>query len=292
MSGRVFLCRCVTISNFGGYYNCNQSFSTMNYKKLSFPSILTVLMLIAGCKGATGPAGPSLTGNITGFVLLINSDSGVSYPADRSGVTVSVQGTSLSTMTDSRGRWTLTGLSTGIYTIVATKPGYGMTEQQGVEFTGGNGTVLLGSLSGNGTTIEYLTLAQPPNFSLMYDSLKTTDSSLNVWFSMSGPQIGAENEFLIAIGKDSGVSASDPNKYIYSTDNGAFGSGLNGFIQLNASDLYYAGLRSGMKAYLIAYPLEFYGFGNYYSSYFDIATGRFVYTSLGAPTKVIMVTIP
>jgi Carboxypeptidase regulatory-like domain len=260
----------------------------MIYKKLSFFSVITVLILIAGCKGDTGPAGPSQTGSITGFVTLINSDG--SLPANRSGVVVSIQGTSLSTMTDSLGQWTISNVTTGTYTIAATKPNYGMTEQQGVQFLGGSNPLYLGNI--NGSINGYMTLAQPPNFTVAFDSLKIAgDSELNIWFSMSGQLLPPANEFLIAIGNDSNVNGSDPQKYLYSNV-GQFGEGENGFVPINASDLYYAGFKSGATAYLVAYPLEFFGFGEYYSMYYDIPSGRYVYTSLGAPTKVIRITIP
>jgi hypothetical protein len=262
----------------------------MNYKKLSFASILTVLMIIVGCRGEIGPVGPSLSGSITGTVMLFNSDG--SMPVDRSGVTVSIQGSSLSTTTDSLGLWTINNVMTGTYTITETKPGYGISEQQGFVFVGG-------SENDETPNRTYISLAQPPNFSVVLDSVKNvTDSAISIWFTMSGSFDTAvdqgENDFLVLIGKDSNVNGLMPNSYLYS----AFTyltpyPGVDGYNTISASDLKYAGFKSGESVYVVIYPLDHNASpGPSYSSYYDIATQKMVYTSLGIPSKVIRSEIP
>ncbi len=261
----------------------------MNYQKLSFFSVITVLVLIAGCKGDTGPAGPGLSGSITGVVQLFNSDG--SQPIDRSGVTVSIPGTSFSTTTDSLGQWTISNLTSGSYTITETKPGYGMSEQQDVQLVSGT-VVVVGTIGRNIVVSEDIIMAQPPDFTVSVDSIpSTSDSTFNVWFTSSGLN-SSGNYFLIAIGNDSYVNATQPNSYIY-TNNGFINTGNNhGEAIIYASDLEYAGFKSGMTAYLVVYPLGHYYAGPMYSSYYDIAAGRTIYTSLGTSSKVFKVTIP
>ena len=140
-----------------------------------------------------------------------------SQPIDRSGVTVSIQGTSISTITDSLGQWTINGVPTGSYTITETKQGYGMTEQQGFQFVGGSAYDLgTGSEFGYESSVGSIPLVQPPNFGVAIDSVMFfADSMINVWFIMSGKfdtivGSSAGNDFLVLIGLDSNVNGADP----------------------------------------------------------------------------------
>ena len=249
----------------------------MNYKKLSFASILAVLILIAGCKGDTGPAGPALTGSIMGFVTLV--DSAGNYLANNSGVTIAAQGTSFSTTTDSSGKWTLNGIPTGTYVITATKPSYGMTEQQGVELVGGNNPIGIGPF----------TIAQPPIDSIEIDSITTlANNEINVSFTISGKYDSTHNnQFLIAIGNNTRINSSDPNSFLFASTGDIQPPPPQGNMGLQLSSLEYSGFMSGMTVYVIMYPL-----GLSYSNYFDIPSGRNVYTSVGVPSKVFKIIIP
>ncbi len=250
-------------------------------KHISLFSAITVVLLIAGCKGDTGPAGPSLTGNMTGFVTLFQSDG--SGATDKSGVTVSIQGTSLSATTDSTGKWSMNGLTTGSYTVTYTKVGYGMTEQQGVQFVGGDEAYFLGKIL----------MSEPPNFSVSLDPIKTVADSnaFVVWFKVNAMQ-WTEVYGLIAVGTDSNVNGADPTKYLFSTmslvDNflGTPDTSAQE-ISISESTLQAAGFISGEPAYVVVYPL-----GTKYSSYLDHTTGRTAYTSLGAPSSVIRLIVP
>ncbi len=246
------------------------------------PSVLTLIIAlsIAGCTGSTGPAGPSLTGSMTGFVTLFQSDG--SRASDHSGVIVCIQGTSRSAMTDSTGKWTISGVSTGTYNVTYTKQSYGMSEQQGVQFVGGDIACYAGKII----------MAQPPFFLVALDPVKTIADSnaLYVSFTTAGVAKGIEIAFLIAVGTDSSVSASDPTKYLYSA---IFTNVSNsGAANVFASTLGSAGFTSGTPAYVVAYPLCYYNGGFEYSSYLDHATGRTGYTSLGAASSVIRLIVP
>jgi hypothetical protein len=100
----------------------------------------TVLISVAmfGCKGNTGPVGPSgtLSGDLYGKMFLFDADS--SRITDNSGVTISIVGTGKSTSTDREGWWRINGLSAGTYTLVFAKPGYGTYKQFGFQFVGGD----------------------------------------------------------------------------------------------------------------------------------------------------------
>ncbi len=255
------------------------------------PSVLTIIIAlsIAGCTGSTGPAGPTLTGSMTGFVTLFQSDGSRAY--DQSGVAVNVQGTSLSAMTDSTGKWTFSGLSTGTYIVTYNKKGYGMSEQQGLQFVGGGSTDYLGNIM----------MAQPPDFSVSLTSIRfdTTyywhiiNFSVTMTFSSSG-EPEDNSTFLIIVGKDSTFNPSNPTDYLYSTLGGYNGNN-SGYAYSYLSSLAAVGFTSGMTAYVAAYPLAHWPNGSstaLYSSYYDIATGRTAYTSVGTRSNVIRFTIP
>jgi hypothetical protein len=246
-------------------------------KTFNFTVTITILILFVGCKGDTGPAGPSLSGNITGTVSLFNADG--TNPNNKSGVTVTAQGTSFSTTTDSLGRWTLSGLSTGSYTVVETKPGYGMSEQQNLQLV--SGTIVDGGT--NPVMIsdgpQPITLAQPPIFTTAIDSITSIpDSMITVWFTSSGqgdPAHSFSNLYLVVVGTDSTVNPAVPNSFHSDP--------------LPVSEFEAGGFAPGQTAYIAVYPL---GYGSLFSSYYDIATGRTAYTSVGPSSKVIKVTIP
>jgi len=101
--------------------------------RLIYSVIIIFSALIFGCKGDTGltgptgpkgPGGPSLLGNISGNVIMIDTD-GV-QPVNKSGILVQIEGTSKTAYTDSTGKWMIDSVYTEIYTIDFSKAGFGM----------------------------------------------------------------------------------------------------------------------------------------------------------------------
>jgi hypothetical protein len=130
------------------------------------------LAFCLGCKGDPGPVGPQgtlLTGNLTGYVVLLDETG--QRQIDYSGVTVAVQTPLRSTTTDASGRWTLSNLSTGVYTVVLSKPGFGTYKIVSFQFVGG-GEVYASSQF----------LIQLPSFSVPAISVNasSTDKRINV----------------------------------------------------------------------------------------------------------------
>jgi hypothetical protein len=62
--------------------------------------------------------------------------------ADASGVTVTFEGSGLSTTTDSTGFWRIDSLPTRTYDITYSKQGYGTVRQYGYSFVGGGATLM------------------------------------------------------------------------------------------------------------------------------------------------------
>jgi hypothetical protein len=161
-------------------------------------------------------------------------------------------------------------------------PGYGMTEQDGLQFAGGDVPDYIGKIN----------MSQPPSFSITLDPVKTvTDSNaLLVSFTESVKSRAAYG--LIVVGTDSNVSAADPTKYLYAmTYSPLFIDSGAATFSISEATLQDARFTSGTPAYVVAYPLA-YGYNAEYSSYLDVATGRSVYTSLGARSNFVALIVP
>ena len=82
-------------------------------------------------------------GNITGAIQLFDIDGKLMQ--DASGVTVSIEQSSVSTQTQASGKWTLDSIPFGTYDIAITKSGYGIAKIMGVYHAATNhGTTLIG----------------------------------------------------------------------------------------------------------------------------------------------------
>ncbi len=103
---------------------------------------LVLLLLLSACESGTSSNsdpvnkdnGTGLTGSLQGVVKYSELDS---LFHDHSGITVTLEGTSFSAITDRRGRWQIKDLPTRNYTVVYTRPGYSTIKRYGVLFIGG-----------------------------------------------------------------------------------------------------------------------------------------------------------
>jgi hypothetical protein len=243
-----------------------------------FHSLFLALVFGLGCKGQEGPAGPSgsagpkLKGDLAGFVLIVNENGG--QPSDKSGVTVTVEGTSFQTSTDASGAFVISNIETGTYTIAYSKAGYGTSKTVGYQFAGG-GRAFLGTIA----------ICQPPTYSVQ-SLVASSATSLRATLSSASATTRAVAVF---VGTSAGVSASQLN---YSTVGLFSGTPTNGVMTLTPSFMMYrgAGFESGTTAYLIAYAITE---GGRTSGHTDVNTGKFVYTNLSsAASNVVSVTVP
>lgn len=245
--------------------------------------VATIIVLVSGCSNNSSSVATS-KGTLTGFVQLYNSMDSVM--ATSGGVTVNVEGTNLSAVTDSTGRWSIDGVSPGSVTIIYQKQGFGMVQQQGVQFAGG-GTDFLPTVY----LVQPLTVAVSLN---PLTSVTDTDG-LDVYYSYNYLDIYGDYGVIgiIALGSNSDVSAADPTKNQYTQIIRYVGE-IN---KIYKQDLYASGFHSGETVYLSANALYLYNAGGgeseeNYSSYFDDATGGTIYTSLGPPSNLLTLKIP
>jgi len=143
----------------------------MNYSFV----VLVFLLFLLGCNSDPGPAGPERTGpfgEIVGKASLY-SDNGIGLQ-DNSGITVSLEGNSYSTLTKSDGSWKLTEIPAGVYTLVFSKTGFFTIKDYEVHVVG-NDTVNRGS---------YNFIGQIPNVTFKHISITGPDS--NNYFNING----------------------------------------------------------------------------------------------------------
>jgi len=238
---------------------------------------------IVSCKGndgAQGPAGPTLTGSLSGYVYLVDQNDNLL--TNRSGVTVSIGGTNLSTTSDSTGKWTLNNVSTGVYQITFSKSGYDSFILPTNQFVGG------GSVN-----IADIYLVQRQTFGVTTSTIK--DSSISVyngtvlWMtdSLSSPVYTTGKRVFIFVGTSPSVS-SDPATYQYAVavNPNAVAKAITRLF--SSQELVSAGFPSGSTVYFVSY-----GTSEYYSSYRDTATGHTFYTGLSyTPSNVVSAVVP
>src|ERR1043165_1457695 len=94
---------------------------------------VVAIVLLLGCKKKTGPEGPQgdkgetgppgaiLTGTITGRIKQYDA-SAVQMTTDLNTTTVSISGTTLNTITDTEGNYSLINVPSGTYELQLRKP--------------------------------------------------------------------------------------------------------------------------------------------------------------------------
>jgi hypothetical protein len=248
-------------------------------------SITAALFLVLFSHCEKGPAGPKLTGTIYGFVILVNSNG--AQPALRDSVVVSIDGTSLQTITDSAGKWSFPGMETGIYNFTFVRKGYETTKLVQVQFTGGADR-----------DVATTDLCQAPSFyvdsiwqRIVADTIKDTAKI----------QLGAQLDTAIwaptvpyrvflFLGSDTSVSSNPSTYWTVVNSTMAFENGVDSTsIALTVSSLVNDGFVAGDTVYIAAYAGNA---GSINSTYTDTVTGRTVYVNINPMrSNVIKVTI-
>jgi hypothetical protein len=216
-------------------------------KKSLFLLILALIGINSCRNNSMSPQG---SGTIAGRVILF--DSTYSILTDFSGVNVSVDGTTISMVTDSTGDWQFSGLADGTYNITAAKPGCGAYHwyEQNIN---------------NGRIDEFtVALAQMPSYTPVatgggYD---TTYRLLGFGILGAYAQLPTGVNIASYCDLDSNVQPSDAHLMVaVNTDDN---SGGGGYFSYN--DLLAAGARPGQTLYFSAANV-FIGYNGYSSGY-------------------------
>ncbi len=137
--------------------------------------LLLTLVLLAGCKEDSG----TLTGVVTD-----------DYGAPVAGATVVLDGTDYSATTDADGRYTITDIEPGAYTVTGTAAGYDLELQHDVAVGGGE-TVELNLAA---SSKDYWDVPRKPNIYLY--PTETTDVSVRLTFPRGGGVTVSEPMYL------------------------------------------------------------------------------------------------
>lgn len=218
----------------------------------------------SGSMGATGPAGPSLTGNLTGFVSLYDQ-YGAHILTMNDSIPVVLGDSAMVSYTDANGKYLFSGLQTGIYNIACAKSGFGSEEVNSLQFTGG------------GDLYRDIRLSAIPAFNV--DSLTVTSNAGGLTVTGHIASDVQQRTILLFAGSTSGTSA-DPNAYLAVYNKAVMANQNNFIVQVPQGDLLAAGLTTGNTVYFAAYGAT----PNYNnaSSYEDLGTGRMIYTAISS----------
>jgi hypothetical protein len=196
----------------------------MNMKILS---LLVLILVAAGCSDSSNNStssgnGSSVTGDLLGSVIL--TDHRGRPMRDYSGVTVQVEGTSFSAVTDTAGNWVIHNLPSRTYAITFSKPDFYSYHDKSFSFLGGAPVRYITPRLQN----PYVYLGGLPRFKVTLDAIlmpeKTTTDSGNTFLftngtlyahtSDDGPDSTNVGTYVI-ISRDPNLRIENPSSYFY-----------------------------------------------------------------------------
>ncbi len=242
---------------------------------LAAASASTIGICVA-CSGSQGPAGPVLTGNRSGVVYLFDQFGG-SLNSD-SGMTVTANPGSVSSVSNTAGQYMIPGLKTGVYTISFAASGFGTFLQPRVGFVGGGTTQVAPVNLAQKSTATISGLLATPNVagdtiivSGTIDAPPTgVTRSIRLFFSTAATPSAAVGAYAVTTVK-TGFSASP---FMYRLTGADIQSLRNNFA-------------SGSTINVAAYGDSFYE-----NSYEDSTTGQTVYPNVSAPSNIASFVMP
>ncbi|MBL7932728.1 MAG: carboxypeptidase-like regulatory domain-containing protein [Bacteroidia bacterium] len=233
----------------------------------------------AGSQGPTGPQGPDgnlvsapngvITGSVTQF-----DEYGVIISTGLNTVTVSIKGTTISTITDTKGTYTLNSVPAGIYVLEFRGQKTQTYKNTQVSFPG-NGIMYLEEKIYNKPTWT---------FSNAYVRDTTVSGTHYIRVSASLPPASGTTirTLLVLFSKNNSIDNTDPNSYdfLVTNSNVAFYIAYN---HLNPSDNTYnsPGYSSGTLYYAKVYAIT-----SLSAYYIDAATNQQVYYSVSDQAPV------
>lgn len=246
-------------------------------------ALITIsLLVIQSCKkdagsiGPQGPAGPVLTGNLFGFVDLLDQ-YGNKLITHNDSILVSLDGTGKTCMTDANGKYRFDSLNTGIYNLTFSKPGYGNMRLLTQQFTGG------------GDVDRDTKMSIIPSFSVstITATVDTANVTLTGTLSIADTRLRTSALFL---GSTSAVS-NDPANYLITYSKQTTNANLNTFtLKIPLSELQTQGFGSGSTLYFAAYGAS--ASFTTSSAYEDFVTGRAYLNGLSTTASTTSIVLP
>lgn len=234
-----------------------------------------------GPQGTQGPAGPSYTGSISGHVELYNQYGDEQPAAACKAVRVILYNSSNAVVdsinADSTGKYVISSVTTGYYTMAFRDTNYGQELHEDFQF--------LGSTSEPLEVDAKLSHAPSFTFTIANDSIhnKTNDTLLYIYGTVSAA--ASQSRYLAVFAGSSLTVSSTPGTYSSIVANLTIPAGATTFdLSIPVNNFYLGGLMPGQMAYMTAYaaPIDYAST----SDYEDYTTGQTTYTSLGTSATV------
>lgn len=240
---------------------------------------LILLVILASCSDSntattSTSGGGGSAGDFIGTMRL--SDYRGRIMADQSGVTVQIEGTSFSAVSDASGNWVIHNLPTGNYAISFSKPNFCTRRNPSYSFVGGSAPARYRDpYSNSGNTILPIDLGELPKFTVTLDAITmpvlitkdTGSKKYSYWVSgrvfahtsANTPDSTNVGMFLI-ISKQPDLRIEDTSSYISMTYSNAQNKATTDSTVNLAADLYYPaqqlkGVQPGDVVYFKAYPV-------------------------------------
>lgn len=201
---------------------------------VSFPFFLS------SC-GGDSSTGPILRGDIWGYMELYDQDGRLL--TDHSGVSVSLEGTEYTAVSDAEGRWALKDVPAGIYQVTFRKEGFDWTKVQ--EQFVGNGDLFLGTRP----------LGRIPTFGVSDFTVSVDSVNLRLHFSGTFSDVPPEEvsrNLSVFISTDSTSFKKTRTAHVGTMS----GRTINAKGGVAVHSLHNLGYPSGSVAYLRAYPVN------------------------------------
>ncbi len=232
--------------------------------------VFLLAAIVPGCN-QEGPEGPRVTGDLSG-ISYVYDVNGVRL-ADNSGIAVTAEGSGVSAVSGGDGRWILSNLPMGTYTISASKAGYGTRKQMGYQFVGG-GQIWFGDLS----------VCELPAYTVTGLSATPGSGGLTMTGTITPDARSNSRALYFFIGPTAAVSSDPAN---YTLDVGWY-PGLSTTFSHTFPWNLLPGITSGKTWYVIAY-----GANPQLFRYGDMATNRRWFACLSpTPSNVVSVVVP
>ena len=255
-----------------------QTLKTAKKTVLSAIILGSILCMASSCKkpkdgemgpeGSPGNSGPTLQGNMQGFVQLYDQ-YGTRFYTKLDSTTISIDGTTTSALTDVNGKYILSNLNTGTYNFsINGRSSFAPSKLQGIELTD------------NGTIDRDVKLSQTPIWSLSaitaVDTIIAGVHELKIKITLPTTDTKAR-EVSLYIGSASGVNSTN---YIwnYNISVPANATSLTKIVAASSVFLNGDNLGSGSTVYLAVYPAAVGYTTN--SAYMDYTTGKFIYNAI------------
>ena len=238
---------------------------------------ICITSLLASCSkegpsGATGPAGPSFSGGISGHVSLYDQ-YGSKVLSGLNTVQLSLNGAAAVTP-DASGYYSYAA-TTGDYNITAIASGYGSTKTNSFQYLAD-------------TLNRDIKLSAIPNFvPTSITAMPTTGAVVGDSLVLMFTADTRARNCIIFVNNNSTVTSA-PSGYLLAYTKGVPANATRLSVVIPAQDLYDAGFVSGSAVYFAAYGAPV---GDV-SAYEDISTGRTMYTAVSTTSVTATGTTP